>query len=148
MILKTILQCLRQIRGLDLFTPCQIRDYPRQIEDSVISSRQQIELTHCCPHQTLTLRQTQYSAFILQFAKLPDLPDAHIGGTLCVRKADINIQVKLIMLNCVITGLAWQSLLNVFRVVPMPCTVRFAYWRTVSIADNYTNINIHLIWPT
>ncbi len=37
----------------------------------MISTSRQIELTHRCPHQALT--------FILQLAKLPYLPDAHIG---------------------------------------------------------------------
>ena len=37
----------------------------------MIGTRQQIELTHRRSHQTLT--------FVLQFAKLPYLSDAHIG---------------------------------------------------------------------
>ena len=36
----------------------------------MICTRRQIELTHRYPHQTLT--------FVLQLAKLPNLPDAHI----------------------------------------------------------------------
>ena len=49
--------------------------------DATIGARRQIELRHRRPHQTLTLRQAQCTAFCLQLAELPDLPDAHIGVT-------------------------------------------------------------------
>src|SRR6266508_5283332 len=49
--------------------------------DAMIGARRQIELRHRRPHQTLTLRQAQCTAFCLQLAELPDLPDAHIGVT-------------------------------------------------------------------
>jgi len=55
---------------LDLFTPRQIRDDARQFQEAMIGARRQIELTHRCPHQALSL--------ILQPAKLTDLPDTHI----------------------------------------------------------------------
>ena len=68
--LRTILQRLRQMRGLDLFAPRQVGYRARQLQYAVIGSCRQIVLRHRRPHQTLT--------FILQLAKLPDLPDTHI----------------------------------------------------------------------
>ena len=44
-----------------------------------IGSCREIHLTHCRPHQALTLRQAQCIAFSLQLTKLTNLPDAHIG---------------------------------------------------------------------
>jgi hypothetical protein len=66
---------------LDFFAPSQIRNRAAQFQDAVIGTRRQIKLRHRRPHQTLTLRlrSTQRDAFILQLAKLPYLPDAHIG---------------------------------------------------------------------
>ena len=40
--LRTILQRLRQMCGLDIFTPCQIRDGACQFQDAMISTRRQI----------------------------------------------------------------------------------------------------------
>jgi hypothetical protein len=71
--LWTVLQCFSQMRGLDLLAPRQVCDRPREFQDTVIGTRRQIKLRHCGVHQTL--------AFILQLAKLPYLPDAHIGVT-------------------------------------------------------------------
>ena len=60
------------MRGLDLFTACQVCDCARQFHASraMISTRGQIQLTHRRSHQTLT--------FILQLAKLPYLPNTNI----------------------------------------------------------------------
>ena len=44
--LGTVLQCLRQMHGLNLITPRQIRDGTRQFQYSVISTRGQLQLTH------------------------------------------------------------------------------------------------------
>jgi len=66
-------QRLRQMRGLDLLTSCQISYRPCQFQDAMISPGRQIHLTHRRSHQTLTL--------ILQLAKLPYLPDMHIRVT-------------------------------------------------------------------
>jgi hypothetical protein len=61
------------MRGLDLFTPRQIRNRARQFHAlrAMIGTRRQIELTHRCSHQTLTLA--------LQPAKLASLLDTHVG---------------------------------------------------------------------
>jgi hypothetical protein len=59
------------MRGLDLFTPRQISDRPCQFQDAATGTRRQIHLARRHPHQTLTI--------ILQFAKLPYLPNAHIS---------------------------------------------------------------------
>jgi len=66
---------------MDLLTPRQIRNRARQLQDAMIGSRRQIELRHRRPHQTLTL--------LLQPAKLPDLPHAHIRITDNVRRTVI-----------------------------------------------------------
>jgi hypothetical protein len=57
--------------GLDIFTPCQVRDHTRKFQDAMIGSRRQIELSHRRAYQMLTI--------VLQLAKLPYLSDAHIG---------------------------------------------------------------------
>ena len=62
--LRPVLQCLCQVPGLDLFTPCQIRNCARQLQDAVIGPRRQIELRHRRPHQALP--------FIGQLAELPN----------------------------------------------------------------------------
>jgi len=54
------------MRGLNFLTP-------RQFQDAMIGTCRQVELTDRHPHQTLT--------FVLQLAKLPYLPGAHIGVT-------------------------------------------------------------------
>jgi hypothetical protein len=36
---RTILQSLRQVRGLDIFTACQIRNRARQFQDAMIRPR-------------------------------------------------------------------------------------------------------------
>jgi hypothetical protein len=59
------------MRGLDLFTPRQLRNRARQFQYAMIGTRGQIELTHRCSHQTLTLA--------LQPAKLASLLDTHVG---------------------------------------------------------------------
>jgi hypothetical protein len=63
------------MRRLDMFASCQVNNCPRLLHASraMIGSCRQIELTHRRTHQTLN--------FILQLAKLPDLPDAHVGIT-------------------------------------------------------------------
>jgi hypothetical protein len=73
--------------GLDFFTPCQICNRPRQFQDTMIGTRRQIELRHRHPYQTLIIRQAQYDAFILQFARLLYLPEAHIRIADYVRRA-------------------------------------------------------------
>lgn len=65
-----VLQRLRQVWGADFLAALQICYCARQFQDSVIGSRRQIHLIHSCTHQALTL--------VLQPAKLPYLPDAHI----------------------------------------------------------------------
>ena len=69
--LRSIPQRLRQMRGLDFLTARQICNRARQFQDAMIRSCRQIHLTHRRPHQTLT--------FVLQLAKLPYLPDTHVG---------------------------------------------------------------------
>ena len=71
--LGTVLQRLRQMRGLNIFASHKIGNGARKFQDAMISPRGQIELTHCRTHQTLTL--------VVQFAKLADLRHAHIGIT-------------------------------------------------------------------
>ena len=61
------------------------------------------------------------------------------------RANQIHIRSKPIMPSYVITWLVWQDHHDVFRVVPMPWLVPFAYLSIVSIADSYTNVNIQLI---
>ncbi len=60
------------MRGLDVLTTRQVCDRARQLHAAraVISARREIELRHRRPHQSLTL--------VLQPAKPPYLPDAHI----------------------------------------------------------------------
>src|SRR5688572_4504134 len=55
---------------LNVITPRQIGNYTCQLEDSMISTRRQIQLRHRRPHQALTL--------ILQLAGLSYLPHVHI----------------------------------------------------------------------
>ncbi len=59
------------MRGLDVVAPCQIRDGAREFEDAMVRPRRQIHLTHRRSHQALT--------FILQFAKLTNFFDTHVG---------------------------------------------------------------------
>jgi len=40
------MQRLRQMHRLDLLTPCQVRNGARQLQDTVIGPRRQIELRH------------------------------------------------------------------------------------------------------
>ena len=49
------------------------------VEDSMTGRHWKIHFTHRRLHQTLTFRQAQYSAFVLQLAKLPYLSDMHIS---------------------------------------------------------------------
>jgi len=65
------MQHLRQMRGLDVYTPRQISNRAREFQDAMIGTCRQIELTHLHPHQTL--------AFILQLIKLANFRHAQIG---------------------------------------------------------------------
>jgi penicillin V acylase-like amidase (Ntn superfamily) len=62
-------------------SPCQVCNRSREFQDTMISPRRQIELRHRGPHQALTL--------ILQLAKLPYLPHAHVGVTEKIRGLEI-----------------------------------------------------------
>jgi len=69
--LRPILQRLGEMRRLDLLTPRQIGDCPRQFEYPVIGSRRKIQLAHGCADEIIP-------SFI-QFIELPHLGHAHIG---------------------------------------------------------------------